>query len=268
MSRKGSISLITGLVILALFLLMSFAPTLFTQYDRKEMFDAWVKPCKDNILGTNSLGYDVYTELVYGAKQTLLVGVSSSILSMLLGVLIGTLAAGRGFAGRVFSGLINIFVLIPRVVCLVVLAAFFGSSTTTLIALIAGFSWVATARNVKAKVENIMEQPFIESLKIQGFSRGHIVVFHVIPNLFDVLLSRFLLGINSCIMLESTLSFLGLGDLYYPTWGTMVNFAYKRGAFIRRAYCYLLMPGVCIMLLSLSFYFISIFIENRKESIG
>ena len=69
-------------------------------------------------------------------------------------------------------------------------------------------------------------------------------------NLYDVLLSRFLLGVNnSCIMMESTLSFLGFGDLYYPTWGTMINFAYKRGAFLRQAYEYLLSPGVCIMLL-------------------
>ncbi len=65
---------------------------------------------------------------------------------------------------------------------------------------------------------------------IQGYRHGHIVLHHIIPNLYDVLLSRFLLGVNSCIMMESTLSFLGFGDLYYPTWGTMINFAYKRGA--------------------------------------
>ena len=87
------------------------------------------------------------------------------------------------------------------------------------------------------------------------------------PNLYDVLISRFLLGVNSCIMMESTLSFLGFGDLYYPTWGTMINFAYKRGALLRRAYGYLLAPGVCIMLLSLSFYFISLYFEHRQATI-
>lgn len=86
---------------------------------------------------------------------------------------------------------------------------------------------------------------------IQGYSRKHIILRHILPNLYDVLLSRFLLGVNSCIMMESTLSFLGFGDLYHPTWGTMINFAYKRGAFLRQAYAYLLSPGVCIMMLSL-----------------
>ena len=82
---------------------------------------------------------------------------------------------------------------------------------------------------------------------------------HILPNLSDVLLSRFLLGVNSCIMMESTLSFLGLGDLYRPTWETMVNFAYKRGAFLRGAYQYLL--------LCLAFYLISLWLTARKETI-
>ena len=82
------------------------------------------------------------------------------------------------------------------------------------------------------------------------------------------LISRFLLGVNSCIMMESTLSFLGFGDLYHPTWGTMINFAYKRGAFIRQAYSYLLTPGICIMLLSLSFFFLSLYFEGRRDTIS
>lgn len=267
MKNKKLVPLFLGLLLLTVFLLMALVPGLFTSIGRKDMFDMWIAPCPQHILGTNALGYDIFAELIFGAKQTLLVGVLGSILSMGLGVVIGTAAALRGFAGRLFSGLINIFVLIPRVICLVVLASFFGTSTAKLIALVAAFSWVAIARNVKAKVENIYAQPFIENLRLQGFSEIHIVLRHVLPNMTDVLLTRFLLGVNGCIMMESTLSFLGLGDLYYPTWGTMINFAYKRGAFIRGAYGYLLTPGICIMLLSLAFYFMSIYFEHRKETI-
>ena len=78
-----------------------------------------------------------------------------------------------------------------------------------------------------------------------------------------MLLSRLLLGINSCIMTESTLSFLGMGDLYYPTWGTMINLAYQRGALLRQAYAYLLAPGAAIALLTLSFYLISTYFSAR-----
>ena len=234
--RKQHIPLLLGIVVLSLFLTAALFPTVFTAYGQKETFGPWLIPSAEHLLGTNALGYDIFTELVCGTRQTLLVGVSSSILTLLLGSVIGTLAAGKGFLGG-------------------------------LILLIAAFSWVGTARNVRAKVIHLNAQPFIENCMIQGYSRRHIILRHILPNLYDVLLSRFLLGVNSCIMMESTLSFLGFGDLYHPTWGTMINFAYKRGAFLRQAYGYLLSPGVCIMMLSLSFYLISLYFEHRQAAI-
>ena len=93
---------------------------------------------------------------------------------------------------------------------------------------------------MRAKVLQLHTQPFIESCRILGYSRAHIAVRHILPNLSDVLLSRFLLGVNGCIMMESTLSFLGLGDLY----------------------------RVCVMLLCLAFYLISLWLTARKETIS
>lgn len=265
--RKQHLPLFLGIVILILFLTAALFPTAFTAYGQKETFGPWLIPSAEHLLGTNALGYDIFTELVYGTRQTLLVGVSSSTLTLLLGSVIGTLAAGKGLLGGLSNGIINVFVLLPKLVTMIVLATFLGSSSRNLILLIAAFSWVGTARNVRAKVIHLNAQPFIENCVIQGYSRRHIILRHILPNLYDVLLSRFLLGVNSCIMMESTLSFLGFGDLYYPTWGTMINFAYKRGAFLRQAYAYLLSPGVCIMLLSLSFYLISLYFEHRQAAI-
>lgn len=259
--------LVIGLGLLALFLTVAAAPELFTDYGPKEMFNPWMQPSEEHILGTNALGYDIFTELLYGTRETLLIGISSSVLTLLLGALIGVLSTAKGAIGGVFNGLINVFALLPKLITLIVLAGFVGASSVNLIVLIAAFSWVGTARNVRAKVLHLMGQTFVENCRIQGYSSIHIGIFHILPNLQDVLLSRFLLGVNSCIMMESTLSFLGFGDLYHPTWGTMINFAYQRGAFIRRAYNYLLVPGVCIMLLSLSFYFLSVYIESKKEAI-
>lgn len=267
MRKKGFLPLILGLLLLTVFALAAFAPELFTSYSQKELFTKWLPISRGHLLGTNAMGYDILTELIYGARQTLLVGVLSSIL---------TADFGGGYRdpwelsrlGRqIFNGLIQIFVLLPKLITLIVLATFFGSSAAHLIVLIAAFSWVGTARAVRAKVLQLHTQPFIESCRILGYSRAHIAVRHILPNLSDVLLSRFLLGVNGCIMMESTLSFLGLGDLYRPTWGTMVNFAYKRGAFLRGAYQYLLAPGVCVMLLCLAFYLISLWLTARKETI-
>lgn len=267
MKRKPYFSLVLGICLLLVFAVMAAKPSLFTGYGLKEMFSPWLKPAAEHPLGTNALGYDVRTELVYAARETLLVGLISAFFCLALGTVIGILSLRQGFTGQVFNALINIFVLLPRLICLIVLSGFLGSSRRNLIILISAFNWVGIARNVRARVQHIEQQTFMEALTIQGFSRFHIVVFHVLPNLSDVLLSRFLLGVNSCIMLESTLSFLGFGDLYHPSWGTMINFAYKRGAFLREAYAYLLSPGVCIVLLSLSFYFISLWFSQRQDSI-
>ncbi len=267
MNRKRTVFLVTGALIVVIATLCAIWPGLFTPYGQKEMFDAWLAPSPAHILGTNSLGYDIFTELVYGAADTLSVGLASSVLTMVLGCIIGILASGKGVVGAVFSGLINIFLLLPRLISLIVLAAFVGQSRTSLICLIALFSWSGVARTVRAQVRHIYLQPYIDSSTVSGYSKLHTAMFHVFPNLSDILLSRFLLGVNSCIMMESTLSFLGFGDLYHPTWGTMVNFAYRRGAFMRGAWNYLLPPGVCIMLVSLAFYFISVYFENSKEEI-
>lgn len=256
-----------GLGLFLLFLAAALQPDWFTSYGLKDMARPWLKPSAEHVLGTNSLGYDIFTEIVYGTRDTLFIGVMSSVLTLVLGAAIGTLSTRKGLLGGVFNGLINVFVLLPRLITLIVLSAFLGTSRWHLIFLIAAFSWVGTARNVRAQVIHLNSQPFVENCIIQGYSRFHIVLRHILPNLYEVLISRFLLGVNSCIMMESTLSFLGFGDLYHPTWGTMINFAYKRGAFMRQAYPYLLMPGVCIMLLSLSFYFISLYFEARREAI-
>ena len=266
-SRKKTAFLVIGILLLALFAAAALFPSILTPYGQKEMFDAWLEPSAEHPLGTNSLGYDIFAELVHGAGDTLSVGLVSSILTMILGSLIGVLAAQKGAAGALFSGLINIFMLLPRLISLIVLSAFLGQSRVSLIMLIATFSWVGTARTIRAQVQHIYTQPFIENCRVCGYSRAHTAFAHVLPNLSDILLSRFLLGVNGCIMMESTLSFLGFGDLYHPSWGTMVNFAYRRGAFMRGAWNYLLPPGVCIMLLSLAFYFISVYFESSKEEI-
>jgi len=119
---------------------MAACPQLFTDYGRKEMFPPWEKPGETHILGTNALGYDIFTELVYGTRQTLFIGIVSSVFTMLLGTVIGTLAAGKGMLAPVFNGLINVFVLLPRLITLIVLASFVGSSQWNLILLISAFS--------------------------------------------------------------------------------------------------------------------------------
>ena len=267
MKKKRLPYLIIGLLILSVFILMAIFPRVFTSVDRKQSFGIWLPPSAAHPLGTNSLGYDIYAELVYGARDTLLVGLLSGLLSLFAGVMIGVLSSLKGFIGVIFRGLTDIFVMIPRLIALIVLSAFIGSSTVALVILIALFGWAKTAREVSAEITRVKALPFTDSCKMYGYSGFHTAVYHLLPNVGNVVVSRFLLGVNSCIMTESALSFLGFGDLYYPTWGVMINFARSRGALINSAYLYMLAPGFCIMLVSLSFYFISVYIDGKRHAL-
>ena len=148
--KKRIVPLVIGACILFVFLLAAFFPSLFTQYGRKEMFAPWLKASSEHILGTNNLGYDIWTELIYGAKDTLVIGLLSSALALLFGVGVGTLSTLSGPIGMFFTSVTNLFVYLPKLVTLIVLSAFLGSSSLTLIFLIAAFSWVGTSRVVKA----------------------------------------------------------------------------------------------------------------------
>ena len=138
MRKKGLLPLILGLLLLTVFASAAFAPEFFTSYSQKELFTKWLPMSREHLLGTNAMGYDILTELIYGARQTLLVGILSSILTLILGAGIGILGSFRGWIGQLFNGLIQIFVLLSKLVTLIVLATFFGSSAAHLIVLISG----------------------------------------------------------------------------------------------------------------------------------
>lgn len=97
MRKKGLLPLILGLLLLLMFALAAFAPELFTSYSQKELFTKWLPISREHLLGTNAMGYDILTELIYGARQTLLVGVLSSILTLILGAGIGILGSFHGW---------------------------------------------------------------------------------------------------------------------------------------------------------------------------
>ena len=258
---------IIGALLLMFFIITAAFPELIAPYSAKDMDSPWLSSSSEHILGTNKLGYDVFSELIFATRKTLITGVLASTLSLIIATLLGYLCLEENIVGKISKTIIDTMTLLPRLVTMIVLSSFFNTNSFSLIVLISIFSFAASARAISARVRMIKKECFIESLTVQGFSKMHILIFHIIPSLKDILLTRFLLGINSAIMLESTLSFLGLGDIYNPTWGTMVNLAYKNGAFLRHHYCYLLSPGVMIMLLTLSFYMVSLAIELKHEEI-
>lgn len=264
----GRLALVAGAAIMLTFILFSLAPSLFTSYSPKEMFTPWLRPCAEHVLGTNDMGYDIFTELVYATGRTLTVGLVSALVALAFGSLVGILAGYGGILGSFFNGLVNVFLMIPKLPVVIVLAAFAGGGQLQIILIIATFGWVGTARAVRAKVLSLKNAPFIDALKAAGYSPLRITFGHILPNVREVAVARYVVTVASSIMTEATLSFLGMGDVSSPTWGTMINFAYNRGGFLMEAYNWLLAPGVAIMLLVLSFYFINYFLEHRISRVS
>ena len=165
------------------------------------------------------------------------------------------------------SGVIQVFLMIPMLPAAIVVGAYCGGTLVSVIGIIAALGWCATARTVRARTVQLMQSEFAEGFRVLGFSRARIVLRHVLPNLQEVVLSRYIMTVARCVMLEATLSFLGLGDASRITWGRMIHLAYKRGGFTNGAWNWLAAPGVCIFLLVLAMYAINTYFESRGREV-
>lgn len=254
---------------MSIFAAFALAPDLFAPYGAKEMSSPWLPPGTAHILGTNDLGYDIFSELIYASRSTLIIGLAAACISLFIGTAIG-LAAGYlpGWQGEIAGGLIQVFLMIPMLPMAIVMGAFLGTDTRNIIIIIAVLGWCATARTVRIRTMQLKQTLFVESLMILGISRRQIMVRHILPNLWEVILSRYIMTVGSCIMLEATLSFLGMGDPTDVTWGRMINIAYKRGGFTLGAYNWLVTPGVCIALVVIAFYCINQYLEAKNLEVS
>lgn len=253
-----------SVAILGVFILFSLVPQWFAPYSPREMFGAWQGLSVLHPLGTNDMGYDILSELIHATASTLAVGVGAAALSLAIGGLMGLLAGYLGgIWGEAADLVINVFLLVPMLPAAVVVAAFLGAGVGNLILTIGLLSWCGTAKAVRARVRQLREAPFVEALVILGLPRRRILFSHLIKNITELLLTRFIMSVAGCILTEATLSFMGLGDPTRVTWGGMISLAYKRGGFVRGAANWFLAPGLCVVLAVLAFYGISRYWEDR-----
>jgi len=264
--KKEFHSLYFGTAIMIIFILWSFLPGIFSPYNPKEMFSPWLPMSWFHLLGTNDMGYDIFSEVIYAASRTLLAGFCAAFVSLIIGTTLGTLSGYlEGWASEGLDFIINIFLIIPALPMIIVVAAFMGPGTFNIILVIALLGWCPTARAVRAKTRQIKHSSFVEALFISGIPESQIVLKHIIPNLSDVVFAKYIMSVASCMLMEATVSFMGLGDPTHVTWGSMINFAFSRGGFSRGALNWYLPPGICITLCVLSFYYINNYFEAKSK---
>jgi peptide/nickel transport system permease protein len=254
-----------GLAIVALFVIVAvFAPVIapFGPFEVVYAPDSAVvslaAPTARNLLGTTNQGMDVFSQLVWGARVALLVGLLSAIGSAVIGTLIGLMSGYfGGLIDEALMRLTDIAFGIPFLPFAMVVIAIAKPSLTLVILLVVFFLWRTTARVIRAQVLTLKTRPFVTAARAAGAGEANILFREIMPNVLPLSFLYMAIGVQTGVMLEAALSFLGFGDPNAQSWGIMLNAAFRAGA-MRTAWWWVLPPG-----LALSAFVIAVFAITR-----
>ena len=247
----------TGTVIIALLALGAiFAPRLTPyEFDQLDLANMSSPPSPEHLFGTDSLGRDILTRVLYGGRISLTIGVLAMSVATTVGTVLGILA---GFFGRwvdnIVCALVDLMLSLPDLFILILLGTFFGTKLGVIVAIIGLVRWMATARLVRGTVLSLKNFEFVHAARAIGASPFRIMLRHLLPNTLSPIIVSATLGIAGAIITESTLSFLGLGvQPPTPTWGNMLREAQLQLAV---APWVTIAPGLAIFLAVMSINFI------------
>jgi ABC-type dipeptide/oligopeptide/nickel transport system permease subunit len=244
---------VAGLCFIVILVLAAIFAPLITPYGYKERTPELRQgPSWDHWFGTDTLGYDVYTRVVYGARVSLKIGVLSTLIALLLGVTFGAISGF--FGGRTDSlimRIVDIFLSIPYIILAVAIATVFGRSENAIIIVLGVTGWLVVARVVRASFLGLKRMEYAEAARALGLSRTRIIFGHLLPNASVPIIVYGTIAIGSAILAEAALSFIGVGPQFpTPAWGLMVSDA--SGQLASAAHI-LFFPAFAIFLTVLSF---------------
>jgi peptide/nickel transport system permease protein len=240
-----------GMSILLFFALVAiFGPLIFTQNPHAYSNDSLAPPSAAHWLGTTQVGQDVFAQVVYGTRVTLLVGFGVGIIATTLAVVIG-LTAGYfgGLIDDVLSLLMNVFLLIPAVPLAIVLGGYLtvrGPVPVTIVLAITG--WAFGARVLRAQTLSMRQRDFVEAARATGETTVRIIFSEILPNELGIIFSGLIFTVLYAILAEIGLEFLGLSDITVISWGNILFWAGNQNALLVDAWWWFIPPGVCIAL--------------------
>ena len=262
---------IIGIIILIFFAAMAFAsyipPAIDEMYRPLSGCDpdviGFTQPSSTHILGTDFVGRDIFSQLLEGTKWALIIGCSAAVCSVVLSTVVGLVS---GYYGGVIDSLLQrtaetVMALPGFAVVVVVGSILRGIGIWNIVVLISLFSWPYPSKVIRAWVLSLRERPFIESARVSGASNMRIIFRHIGPNVLPLTFLYLAFGVTGAILTEATLSFLGMGDPHIVSWGMMLQWCFRTGHTYNAPF-WVIPPGLCIALLSLSFYLIGVGTEQ------
>ncbi|MEV4566223.1 ABC transporter permease [Nonomuraea sp. NPDC049421] len=241
-----------GAGILVFFALVAVFGPLLIGADPAATSDAGLQgPSAEHWLGTTQTGQDILVQLVYGARVSLGVGVLSALIATVLAVAVGLVGGYVGGAvDEALSVLTNIFLVLPALPLIIVLAGYLpqrGVASVAVVIAVTGWAW--GARVLRAQTLSVRRRDFVQAARASGEGPLRIVFFEILPVLLPVIATSFLATVVAAILAEAGLSFLGLADLSTVSWGSMLYFAQNGQALLIGAWWWFIPPGLCIALI-------------------
>lgn len=279
MNRLG----LAGLIVLLMFAVMAvFAPWLSTvpdpnntvNFEPTRIADGWMNPLPPSLdaspytgqlhpLGTDHLGRDIYSMTVYGARASLEVGIIATLISVIVGTVVGL---GAGYFGKITDEVLmrvtDFFLVLPWFPLMIVMMAILGQKFIWVVVVIGITSWPSTARIVRSQVLTVKERQFIVRARAIGAQDAHIIKKHIMPNVLPLIFANTVLLIAVAIFSEAFLDFFGLGDTTVISWGAMLEAAYEKDAFLIGAWWWIGAPGFAIVLMVLSFSLVGYAVDD------
>ncbi|WP_341320396.1 dipeptide/oligopeptide/nickel ABC transporter permease/ATP-binding protein [Solibacillus sp. FSL H8-0523] len=257
---------IIGVSMLILVVLFAIFGPMISPYDAyKQVGASFLAPNKSHWLGTNDMGQDILSELAVGARTSLFIGVVAAILATTIGGIMGVLA---GYIGGRFEMIvmrvIDVVMTLPFLPLMIVVAVYIGPGVMTQIFVITLVMWAGKARQIRAQTLSIKSAGPVLAAKTMGASDFYIFYKHITPGVFPIFIPQFVGAVNGAILMESSLSFLGLGDPTMKSWGSILYYANNRSGFLTDAWMWwIIPPGICIVFVVLAFSFIGYFLEEK-----
>lgn len=219
-------------------------------------------------LGTNDIGQDILSELVYGTRTSLVVGLTAGLVSTLIGTAIG-LAAGlqRGLAGAALARLIDLVIVLPFLPLVIVVAAYAGTSRLHVAGVLGAVMWARTARVVRAVTRSEVARDYVMAARGIGASSRRLAFVHLLPAVLPHVAAQLTQTVGTTIGVEASLAFLGLGDPTAKSWGGMLYYAQARSAFLTGQWVWwVIPPGLMIALAVLAFALLGLSIERPRSA--
>ncbi len=258
-----------GAVIVGFFVLAAILAPVLAPYDPHQLGIPYVKPCPEHVLGTNDVGQDILSELIYGTRISLLIGVFTSLIVTVAASVLALLAGYyRGIWEKLITAVTNTAMALPSLALTMLLIAYLDPGKLSIIIAISLTAWTGTSRVLRSKVLQLCEMPFVKMERTLGIPDAVIMVKHLIPNLKDIILSRAALSVSTAMMTEASLSFLGLGDFGEKSWGSILHYAFYQNGVIRGYWWWYLPPIICTSLATLGFMLLGYYGVKRSEVPG